>query len=755
MATGSGFTNNHFYDEDEQILDDDFLNDDIEPDEPAVTSDRAPLTGEDRRAAQNTIDESVWDTVSRDLFAVWEKMKQVLWPKYLLGGMLQRAGTGTADAEQGGLQGFGRDVRGLVGRWPDTDGILQGAMSEGLRDWDLCRDNTAKALLLTVKGAIHQVDCPTHRLRLCHKSATKPASADARDNSPARDTKAPQTSSPTGSTSSREGEKKTREQLKQTSIAGLSQKVSGVEGSTDVTSTVAESDVNQTPSGSIRGRIPKKRSFEGVNKDETEADAGHAGDKVAKTTGHKRMRSRDVKPGEEVEPLNGSEVLDMPDASQEEIDAPDAPGGAAIIVEKPSQEDMDRDLQSRQSVGATTKSASEQSLVQPATVTAPSSGFANASSVSPFDSTKSPLSQQLSSEVATNTSSSAFASSGLSAFASSAKSPFEGVSPAKSGGFGGGQSTSSFGATPKGFGSASSNTFGGSGSAFGGIPKPFGSTSAFGASKAFGSTLAGGFGGGAAPSSFGSAKPFSSSSQPKDDEEANEEPEAELPVVDADTKPDERFHEQHIDTGEEGEETLFSCRAKLYFLERGVGWKDRGTGLLKINVREVEPLEASTDDDPSRTVKKARLIMRADGVHRVILNSPVFKGMRFGDTNGEEPTGKTMHLQSMENGEMQDIGIRGGRTQNKSALESQEYHLKGSEATQASGDDNYDNEKRNGKTRREDDSHDSRGIHQGDTYVENRACDEDGLDSILKGDSRHVASPVDEDTVEELEDSED
>ena len=61
-------------------------------------------------------------------------MKQVLWPKYLLGGMLQRSGSGIGDVES---QGFGRDVRGLVGRWPDADGILQGGLSEGLRDWDL------------------------------------------------------------------------------------------------------------------------------------------------------------------------------------------------------------------------------------------------------------------------------------------------------------------------------------------------------------------------------------------------------------------------------------------------------------------------------------------------------------------------------------------------------------------------------------------------------------------------------------------
>jgi len=94
------------------------------------------IPGEDRRAPQNTIDESVWKTVSRDLLAVWEKMKQVLWPKYLLGGMLRRGG-GIAAAERGEMEGFGRGLRGMVGRWPDADGILQGGMSEGLRDWDL------------------------------------------------------------------------------------------------------------------------------------------------------------------------------------------------------------------------------------------------------------------------------------------------------------------------------------------------------------------------------------------------------------------------------------------------------------------------------------------------------------------------------------------------------------------------------------------------------------------------------------------
>ncbi|KAI9756661.1 MAG: hypothetical protein M4579_003750 [Chaenotheca gracillima] len=140
----------------EDLIDpDDATLDDLDdPLDNRTTSQRAPLTGniqsqssssapinqnyltssipgEDRRAPTNTIDESVWDTLSRDLLAVWEKMRQVLWPKYLLGGMLtQGGGIGGADQEGGnGLWG--------AGRWPDPDVVLQGGMSEGLRDWDL------------------------------------------------------------------------------------------------------------------------------------------------------------------------------------------------------------------------------------------------------------------------------------------------------------------------------------------------------------------------------------------------------------------------------------------------------------------------------------------------------------------------------------------------------------------------------------------------------------------------------------------
>jgi len=81
----------------------------------------------------------VWDTLSRDLRAVWEKMRQVLWPKYLLGGMLVRGGGGIAgEAERGEYSGVNvGTVRDVLGRWPDADTVLQSNMSEGMRDWDL------------------------------------------------------------------------------------------------------------------------------------------------------------------------------------------------------------------------------------------------------------------------------------------------------------------------------------------------------------------------------------------------------------------------------------------------------------------------------------------------------------------------------------------------------------------------------------------------------------------------------------------
>lgn len=94
-----------------------------DPLDDANTSATAPLNpssltsaipGEDRRAPLNTLDESVWDTLSRDVLAVWTKMKAVLYPKF------------------------------TFRRWPDANDVLGSHGGGGgstrsmvLGDWDL------------------------------------------------------------------------------------------------------------------------------------------------------------------------------------------------------------------------------------------------------------------------------------------------------------------------------------------------------------------------------------------------------------------------------------------------------------------------------------------------------------------------------------------------------------------------------------------------------------------------------------------
>lgn len=100
------------------------------------------IGGADRAAPLNTIDESVWDTLSRDFLAVWSKMREVLYPKYLLGGSMIDNTTTIRGAfegfRSGGLAGAREEVRSIAARVVDTENLLsQGNMSPGLRDWDL------------------------------------------------------------------------------------------------------------------------------------------------------------------------------------------------------------------------------------------------------------------------------------------------------------------------------------------------------------------------------------------------------------------------------------------------------------------------------------------------------------------------------------------------------------------------------------------------------------------------------------------
>ncbi|XP_074285287.1 nuclear pore complex protein NUP50A-like [Silene latifolia] len=69
------------------------------------------------------------------------------------------------------------------------------------------------------------------------------------------------------------------------------------------------------------------------------------------------------------------------------------------------------------------------------------------------------------------------------------------------------------------------------------------------------------------------------------------------------------------ETGEENEETVFSADSALFEFFEG-GWKERGKGELKINVLKGE-------------TRKARLLMRAKGNLRLILNASLYPDLKL------------------------------------------------------------------------------------------------------------------------------
>ncbi|KAH7890901.1 hypothetical protein F5I97DRAFT_100735 [Phlebopus sp. FC_14] len=77
----------------------------------------------------------------------------------------------------------------------------------------------------------------------------------------------------------------------------------------------------------------------------------------------------------------------------------------------------------------------------------------------------------------------------------------------------------------------------------------------------------------------------------------------------------EKLTEQEVLTGEEEEETIHQVRGKLYVLCPQNQWKERGTGLLKLNVRRSDG-------------GGARLVMRKEAVYTVLLNVTLFQGMK-------------------------------------------------------------------------------------------------------------------------------
>lgn len=84
----------------------------------------------------------MWETLRRDLLAVWSKMREVLYPRYLFGGTMFESAEGFrgayANLRGAGLAGAREELAGLAGRVMDPESLLnQNNMSPGLRDWDM------------------------------------------------------------------------------------------------------------------------------------------------------------------------------------------------------------------------------------------------------------------------------------------------------------------------------------------------------------------------------------------------------------------------------------------------------------------------------------------------------------------------------------------------------------------------------------------------------------------------------------------
>jgi hypothetical protein len=104
-----------------------------------------------------------------------------------------------------------------------------------------------------------------------------------------------------------------------------------------------------------------------------------------------------------------------------------------------------------------------------------------------------------------------------------------------------------------------------------------------------------------------------------------------------DEKKKPRLHKVNIDDGETGEATVLAVRAKLFYLNKESGWKERGAGMLKINIPEccVEldydgvPIVGSFDASQIEAGKVPRLILRQDQTHRVLLNTAILHNTDF------------------------------------------------------------------------------------------------------------------------------
>ncbi|EKV14862.1 Nuclear protein export protein Yrb2, putative [Penicillium digitatum PHI26] len=183
-----------------------------------------------------------------------------------------------------------------------------------------------------------------------------------------------------------------------------------------------------------------------------------------------------------------------------------------------------------------------------------------------------------------------------------------------------------------------------------------------------------------APVSFGESSDKTLGAKQSDNEDSDNEPVGETDDTFVAEKTDKRFHAQTgmdpllpspripnmarnsfrreppVETGEENESTEFTAKAKLYYFD-DKKWKERGTGTFKVNLKT-----------ESNGKKSGRIIMRADGALRVMLNSAVWHSMPFGDAKSSRPTTRDIYLASNEDGKVVSLLLRLGNEKQSGEL---------------------------------------------------------------------------------------
>ncbi|PWY84654.1 hypothetical protein BO94DRAFT_468256 [Aspergillus sclerotioniger CBS 115572] len=432
------------------------------------------------------------------------------------------------------------------------------------------------------------------------------------------------------------GERPVRNKLKETSITSAP-KVSTEDES------MGNAQEGDSSRASSRGR---KRSFDEDQTENNEDDSGHRRKRSRDSNTDEENAGDDKEEQKEQKPEELSRKILSPKKkrSRDQLDKDDSKVAAAgEKLVQITAEDAAREKSGVEGQPEKKRHTDDSREKETAHVT---SAFANTSSVSPFGSMGAAKSkEEESSKPSAATSSSAFAASSLAAFASSEQSPFGSLGSSTPSIFKSPSSTDSPQPATTGFAAAAGTSgFVALGSGFSGFSGGFASAKPAGGLTSFASP--------AGPSVLSTSKatgfgaPDEEQHKEEDDEEAGETGPGEFEQ----DKTDERFYERPIETGEEDEKTYFSCKAKLFqFTDKE--WKERGIGTFKVNVRVTDGMEDK---------KAARMIMRADGVLRVMLNTPIFKGMTVGDGQGKEPKSKQIHLASLENDRSIPILLRTG-----------------------------------------------------------------------------------------------